>query len=168
MDLLLAVHVAEAHRSDGQYPGALDLGVDHLLEGLDDAGIAQRLQQVIVGAEDEMDREDTGLRLQGRRVGGRCDAEIDIAGAQLLQHLRLLAELGAGELVDQQRVVAEFGELGGEGVAGDAIGRGVRLVVGEAEMPYIISPCRIGDRRGGEKRQNTDNDAVAAHAFPPE
>ena len=166
VDLLFPVHVAETHRRQRHDMRALNLVVDHVLEGLGHAGIGERLHQVILRTEHEVDREHPGFRLQGRGIGGRGDAEIDIARTQLLQHLRLLAELRARELVDQQCVVAEFGELGGEGVAGDAVGGGVRLVIGEAEMPYVIGPCRIGHRRGGEKRHNTDDDAVAAQRHP--
>jgi hypothetical protein len=41
-------------------------------------------------------------------------AEIDIAGFHQLQHLRLLAELRAGILVDQHRALAQFLQLVGE------------------------------------------------------
>jgi hypothetical protein len=35
-------------------------------------------------------------------------------------------------------------------------------------MPDIVRERPIGHRRGGEKRQYTGNDAVAAHPIPPD
>ena len=94
-------------------------------------------------AEDEVQREHAGLRRQRRRVGRRRDDEVDVAGAHLLQHLRLLAELRAGELVDAHLAAAQLLQLGVEDVGGDAVGGGRRLVVGEAELARL----RAGERR---------------------
>src|SRR5262249_45340478 len=60
-----------------------------------------------------------------------AEAELNVARLDQLQHLRLLAELAAGILVDQHRALAQFLELLGEDVAGDAVARADRLVVGE-------------------------------------
>ena len=93
-------------------------------------------------------------------------AEIDIAGAQLLQHLRLLAELGAGELIDNHRTMTQIGKLRGEGIAGDTIGRRLGLIVGKAEMPHLIRRRRAGERHC-EDGQNPNNDAAAIHDISP-
>jgi hypothetical protein len=55
------------------------------------------------------------------------DREVDIPSAQLLQYLGFLAELCAGELVDDHRAVAQLFELAGKGIGGNAIGGGMRL-----------------------------------------
>ena len=114
----------------------------HFAEGLRDARIGERLGQMVLVAEDEVQREDAGLRRHRRGVGGRRDDEVDVARAHLLQHLRFLAELRAGELVDAETAAAQFLELGVEDVAGDAVGGAGRLVVGEAEGAVL------GDRTG--------------------
>src|SRR5258708_3342581 len=93
--------------------------------------------KMILGAENPMDRHDAGFGLHGGGVGRRRDDEVDVAGADLLKHLRFLAELRAGKLVDRQRALAELGQLVHEDVAGDAVAGRVRLVVAEAEMPGI-------------------------------
>ena len=72
-------------------------------------------------AEYVVQRKHAGLRRDRRRIGGRRDDEVDIAGAQLFQHLRFLPELSAGELVDAEFAAAQFLELGVKDVAGDAV-----------------------------------------------
>jgi hypothetical protein len=129
--------------------------------------VGERFLQVVLGAEHEVDREHPGLRLQGRRVGGRGDRKIDIARAQLLQDLRLLAELRARELVDRHRAVAHFGQFVGEGVGGDAIGRRVRLVVGEAEAASLRRLGPDARQCGHQERQNAGDSPSSAHRFPP-
>jgi hypothetical protein len=52
--------------------------------------------------------------------------------------LRLLAKLRARILIDQHRAFAQFLEPFGENVTGDAITRGLRLVIGEAIMLWLL------------------------------
>src|SRR5712671_3574930 len=75
-----------------------------------------------------------GLRRDRRGVRRRHDGEIDIAGSHQLQDLRLLSELRAGILVDQHGALAQFLELGGKYVVGDAVAGIELLIVGEAIM----------------------------------
>ena len=147
-------------------PSTLELIIS--LKAAATAGIGERLFQVVLGAEHEVDRKDPGFRLQGCRVRGRGDAEIDIARAQLLQDLRLLPELGAGKLVDEHRAVAQLGELTREGVAGDAVGGRMRLVVGEAEMARLVGKARTEPNRnsGSTNRQSHHNPASAHRSLP--
>jgi hypothetical protein len=58
-----------------------------------------------------MDRKHPRFRLNRRRIRRRRDREVDIASAQFLQYLRLLAQLRARELIDDQRAVAQLLEL---------------------------------------------------------
>ena len=125
---------------------ALHRVIDHRAELLRHAGIGQRLGEVILVAEDEMQREHAGLRRQRRGVRGRGDDEVDVAGAQLLQHHRLLAQLRAGELVDAHLAAAQFHELGVEDVAGDAVSGRVRLIVAEGKLALSIGVGGHGKR----------------------
>src|SRR5207248_7259641 len=99
---------------------------------------------VLLIAEDEMQREHAGLRRQRRGVRRRRDDEIDVTGAQLLQHLWLLAKLRAGKLIDAHLAAAQLLELGIEDVRRDAVSRRGRLVVRETELPRIRG---VNDRR---------------------
>jgi hypothetical protein len=83
-DLFLAVKVAQAQRDQRQHPGALYPIRDHLAERCDDFGIADRLLQVVLAAEDEVDRKNTRVRRYRRGVRGRGNGEIDVTRAQLL------------------------------------------------------------------------------------
>jgi hypothetical protein len=84
---LLAVHVAHAHREETQHLRALHLVLDHEAKLLRDRRIGKHFGEMRLVAEDEVDREHTGLRRQGRRVRRRRDHEVDVARAHLLQHL---------------------------------------------------------------------------------
>ena len=94
--------------------------------------IAQRLDVVIVGVEQEMQRHHAGLRRDRRGVGRRHDGEIDVARLHQLQDLRLLPELGARILIDQHLALAQILQLGREDIVGDAVSGIELLVVGEA------------------------------------
>src|ERR1700751_4789741 len=117
---------------------------------------------MILGAKHKMDRKHTGFRLHSCRVSRRGDAEVDIASPQLLQYLRLLAQLRPRELVDDHRPAAQLLQLVGKGVGGDPVGRGMRLVIGEAEMPCLGS---YGARPGRIQRteQYCEEDGFAVH-----
>ena len=108
VDLLLAVEVTQAKRDGRQHLGALNGVLDHLAERGDHLWIADRLFQVILAIEDEMDRQHAGLGREGRRVGAGGDDKVDVAGADLLEHLRLLPELRPGELVDDHLTLAQL------------------------------------------------------------
>ena len=151
LHLLLAVHVAHAHGQEAEHLRALHLVLDHGAELGGDRRVGERLLQVRLVAEQEVEREHARLRRQRRRVGGRRDDEVDVAGAQLLQHLRLLAELRAGELVDAHLAARELLELGVEDVGGDAVGGRRRLVVREAELARRL---RRSERSGEPARPN--------------
>src|SRR5262249_14610986 len=90
----------------------------------------------------------------------RTDHEVDIAGADLLQHLGLLPQLRAGKLVDRHRPVAHLHEFAIEEVRGDAVAGRVRLVIGETKMPRLIR-----SRRRPGKDANRDCDGCRAQ--PP-
>jgi len=62
-----------------------------------------------------------------------------------LQHLRFLAELRAGILIDQELALAQLLHLIGEEVGGDAVAGRVRLVIGEAIVLFL----RVGAKRNG-------------------
>jgi hypothetical protein len=70
-----------------------------------------------------------------------------------LQHLRLLAELGPRELIDDHRPVAQFLQLVGESVGGDSVGSGVGLVIRETEVAGLggLGP---GHSRHKHRRQD--------------
>src|SRR6516225_10107923 len=87
-----------------------------------------------------MDRKHARFRLNGRRIRRRGDRKVDVAGAELLQYLGLLAKLCPWELVDDQCSVAQLWELVGEGVGGNAVCRRMRLVVSKAEVAGIGGP----------------------------
>ncbi len=115
-----------------------------------------------------MDREHAGFGGYGRRIRGGREDEIDVAGADLLQHLRLLAELRAGELVDDQRPVAQLLQLVGEGVCGKAVGGGMRLIVAEAEVTLggAGALSRQHQTRGGDYSGAPDP-SLGCHRFLP-
>ena len=99
------------------------------------------------------------------------DDEIDVAGADLLQHLRLLAELRAGELVDHHRALAQLAELGGEDVAGDAVAGGVRLVIAEAEMPLARRKGWRGKQRHSQEQSrgaSREPEGMSRHGALPD
>src|SRR5580704_9516045 len=100
---------------------------------------------MVFGAEQKVQRHHASLRRYRRGVGGRRDGEIDVAGFQQLQHLRLLAKLRAGILIDQELPLAQLLHLVGEDVTGDAVTGRVRLVIGEAIMLFL----RVGAERNG-------------------
>jgi hypothetical protein len=154
LHLLLAVHVAKAHREEPQHLRALNLVLDEGAELGRDRRVGERLLQVRLVAEQEMEREDAGLRRHRRRIGGRRDDEIDVAGAQLLQHLRLLAELAARELLDGELAARELLQLGVEDVGRDAVRGRRRLVVGEAELARRLGArCARGERQQRERER---------------
>src|SRR5712692_7015833 len=96
-----------------------------------------------------MQRHHAGLRRHGRGVRRRRNGEIDVARFQELQHLRLLAELRTRILVDDEGALAQFLELGGEEIAGNAVSRGLRLVIGEA---VVLRVLRAGTRDKPKQR----------------
>jgi hypothetical protein len=148
----LAVEVAQAERGERQHMAVLDGRVEHFAHGGDQPGIGDRLDQLRLGAEDVVDRQHAGFRRDGGRVRGGRDHEVDVAGADLLQHLRLLPQLRARELIDQHRALAEFRQLGVEQVRGDAVARRMRLVIGEAVVMDVRGlrddAAEQADRRG--------------------
>jgi hypothetical protein len=73
-----------------------------------------------------------GTTVEALAVEG--DNEVDVARTHLLQHDRLLAKLRTGELVDTELAATQLLELRIEDVAGDAIRRCTRLVIGEGEF----------------------------------
>ena len=92
------------------------------------------------------------------------DDEVDVAGADLLQHHRLLAELRAGELIDAHRAFAQFHELGIEHVGGDAVGGRMRLVVAEGVfLEFGVGAGGHGKRHdtGGKSRACENSDSVS-------
>ena len=111
---------------------------DHRLHRLGHFGIGDRLDQMRLGAEQEMHRHHAGLRRQRRGIGGRGNTELDIAGFHQLQDLRLLPELRAWILVDQHAALAQFLQLVGEDIAEDAIAGGLGLIIGEAIMLHLL------------------------------
>jgi hypothetical protein len=96
VDLLLGVDVAQTKRDDGQHVRTLDRVVDQLLDRLVELGRRDCLDEMVLAGEQEMQRHDTQLRRDGGAIGRSSDDEVDVARAQLLEHGRLLAELGAG------------------------------------------------------------------------
>ena len=153
LDLALAVDIAQAERGHRQHMGALHGIVDHLAHRLDDGRIGHRLDQMVFRAEQEVQRHHAGLRRQGGGIGRRADAEFDVARFHELQDLRLLAELGAGILVDQHRALAEFLQLVGEHVADDAVAGRVGLVVGELVVLGLGVGGGRGERQAGRQEQ---------------
>src|SRR5262249_1606489 len=102
-----------------------------------------------------------------RRVRGRGDDEIDVAGADLLQHLRLLAELRARELIDDHGSPAELLQLRGEGVARESVGRAVRLVIAEGVMLLGVSGG-CGERQARERQDAAKKPgSIAPHEILP-
>src|SRR5262249_23862157 len=97
----------------------------------------------------KMNRHPPGWRRKRARIGRQTDADLNAAVFHQLKTLRLLAELGAGILIDQYRPAAQFLELVGEKIAGDAIPGGFWLVIGKAIMLYLLRHCS-GDPSGGE------------------
>src|ERR1700722_15561126 len=118
--------------------------------------------------EETMDREHAGFRRPCRRIGGRADHEVDVAGADLLQHLWLLPQLRAGKLVDRHRPVAHLYELAIEEVRCDAIAGRMRLVIGETEMARRIRPRRHPRKNAHRHRDDRRAQPPSAHpAFLP-
>lgn len=156
----LAVEIAKAERSERQHVPVLDGRVEHLPYRRDQPGVADRLDQLVFRTEEVVDRQHARFRRHRRRVGGRADHEIDVAGADLLQHLGLLPQLRAGKLVDRHRPVAQLHKLAIEKVRRDAIARRMRLVVGETEVARLIRPRRHADK-------NAHRDCDKRRAQPP-
>ena len=129
--------------------------VDHRLDRVDHLLVGQRLDHVIFVAEQEVQRHHAGLRRDRRGIGRGDDGEIDVAGLHQLQQLRLLPELRARILVDQHGALAQFLELGGKDVVGDAVAGIELLVVGEAIMLRLLRAGAGGKqhrRRGDQHR----------------
>ena len=134
--------------------GALRRVLDHGAEGVGHLLVGQRLGQMVLVAEDEVQGEHAGLRRHAGRVRGCRDDEVDVTRPQLLQRLRLGAQLRAGELIDAELAAAQRLQLFVEQVRGDAVSRRHRLVVGEAELAL---------RRGiAQQRQRDDASGEAA------
>jgi len=134
-DLLLRVHVAEAHGEEAQDLAALDGVLDHGAKRVGHLLVGEGLLQMDLVAEDEVQREHPRLRRHRRGVGGRGDDEVDVTRAHLLQCLGLGAELRARKLVDAQLAAAQLLQLLVEDVGGEAVRRGCGLVVREAKLP---------------------------------
>ena len=126
--------------------------VDHVADRFEHFLITERLDVVLVGAEQEMQRHHAGLRRDRRGIGGRDDREIDIAGSDQLQDLRFLPELRAGILIDQHGSLAQFLELGGKYIVGDAVAGIELLIVGEAIMLGLL--CARTRRERHRRRRN--------------
>jgi hypothetical protein len=143
-----SIDFTHAHREEAQHLRALHLILHHVAKLLRDRGIGEDLHEMVLVAEDEVQREHAGLRRHGRRVGGRRNDEVDVARPQLLQELRLLAELAARELVSAELAAREFFELVVEDVGGHTVRGRRRLVVREAELPRLTlhgGRCQCGD-----------------------
>jgi hypothetical protein len=108
-----------------------------------------------------------GFRRHRRSVRGGRDHEVDVAGADFLQHLRLLPQLRAGELVDPHRAMAEFAEFGVEQVRRDAVARGVRLVIGEAVVMDVGGLRSRGEQadHGGKRRAHAPRAHLLSSRF---
>src|SRR5262249_16652361 len=115
--------------------------------------------------EDEVQREHAGLRRHAGGVRGGRDDEVDVAGTQLLQRLRLSAELRTRKLVDGELAAAELLELLVEDVGGDAVGGGGRLVGGEAELRLgrRIRGRSEDQRADGQHREGSVDDHTSSH-----
>ncbi len=144
LDLALGIHVAQAERRERDDPRALHRLGDHRLDRRRHLRVRQRLGEMGFRTEQEVQRHHPGLRRERGGIGGRGDAEFDVAGLHQLQHLRLLPELRARILVDQHGALAELLEPVAEGVADNAVARAFRLIVGEAEAADLLRP---GDPR---------------------
>ena len=146
----------------------LDGRVEHFPHRRDQPRVGDRLDQLVFRAEEIVDRQHARLRRDRRRVGGRADHEVDVAGADLLQHLGLLPQLRAGKLVDRHRPVAQLHKLAVEEVRRDPVARRMGLVIGEAIVPRIVSPgpCR---RQGRPTRRQglPQAAAIGPSCFPP-
>ena len=138
VDLSLAVHVPQAQRGQGQHVDTLHRLVDHVPYGLGHLGVGERLGEVLVRAKQKMQRKDACLRRESRGVGRRGNREIKVAGSQKLKDLRLLPQLSARILFDDEGIPAELGELGSENVRGDAVAGRARLIVGKPEALDVL------------------------------
>src|SRR5229473_3133007 len=78
----------------------------------------------------------------------------DIVGPDQLQDLRLLPELRTGKLIDQHGALAQFLELGGKNIVGDAVAGIELLVVSEAIVLHLLRACARGEhhRHRGDRR----------------
>ncbi len=125
---------------------------------------------MVLVAHQEMQGHDAGLRRQRRGVGRRGQAELDVACLHELQHLRFLAELGAGILVDQHRALAELLQLVGEDGGGDAVARADGLVVGDLVVLGLRVGAGRGERQAGgdEQRRCNATQECLGHVFPPQ
>ena len=84
-----------------------------------------------------------------------------------MQHLRFLAELGAGKLIDDHAAFAELGQLVAEQIGADAISRRVRLVIAEAVV-LGLGESRPRDRGGRQARaKGPPADAGVSHDWFP-
>ncbi len=126
--------------------GALHRFVEHLAHRSHQLRVGERFLEVIFPAEDEVDRHHARFRRDSGGVGGRRDDEIDIAAKDELEGLRLLAQLGARELIDDHCPLAEVLERIAENVGEDAVPGRMRLVVTETEMTRLLR--RRGRERG--------------------
>ena len=133
-DLFLAIQVTWPQRQQGQNMRVLHRFGEHRLHFIHQQRAGYGVHQMLIRPEQIMDRQHTGLRRNRRGVGGGTEDEIDVAGADFLQHLRLLPQLTAGELVDDHRTAAEFGQLRRKQIAADTVSRGVWLIVSKAVM----------------------------------
>src|SRR5262249_24558860 len=113
-NLLLAVKATKALRSDPDDMDSLRSAIDHVPDGFEYFLVTERLDVVILRAEQEMQRHDTGLRRDRRGVRRRYDREVDVARFDQLKNLRLLPQLRARILIDKHRAFAQFLELGGK------------------------------------------------------
>jgi hypothetical protein len=166
LDLALRIHVAQTKRRERDHVGALHGVGDHGLDRLRHFRVGHRLGEMLFRPEQEMQRHHAGLRRQGRGIRGGGNAELDVAGFHQLQHLRLLAKLGTGILIDQHGALAQLLELVAENIADDAVARRLRLIVGEAIMFDFLraGACREHNRRCDDRR--IDERLQTSHGVP--
>jgi hypothetical protein len=111
----------------------------------------------LIVTKQEVQRHNAGLRRNRRSVCGGHDGKIDIARPDELQDLRLLPELRAGILINQHGALAQFLELCGENVIGDAVAGIELLVVCEAIMLDLLrARCGRPHQRRGRKQCSED------------
>ena len=88
------------------------------------AWIRQRLDEMILSRKMKCSEITPACGESVAAFAEDGNEEVDVAKTHLLKHLRLLAELCAGVLVDRQLAPGQLLQLRGEQVAEDAVARG--------------------------------------------